>query len=235
MRSYELSENRGTTQIFVRDLESSQVRQLTSAGSNFNGTWSPDGSQIAFLSTRSGSVQIHVIDVDGGEASQVSNHEGGVSNMAWSPDGTHFSFTSEVQFERPAEDLMADLPFAEVRIYDDLMVRHWDSWNEHSFSHLFVVPSRGGEARDLMDGLRIDTPLKPFGGGEQICWLPDSSGLVITAKAVAEPQTSTNSDLWIVSLEGGAPENLTEGMLGYDIEPAVLSGWIDARLGFHGA
>ncbi|MEO0480853.1 MAG: S9 family peptidase [Planctomycetota bacterium] len=219
VRSYELAENRGTTQVFVRELETSQVRQLTASGSNFNGAWSPDGTQVAFLSTRSGSAQIHVMDLDGGEARQVTDHGGGVSNMAWSPDGKHFSFTCEVQFERPAEDLMADLPFAEARIYDDLMVRHWDSWNEHSFSHLFVVSSEGGEARDLMEGLRIDTPLKPFGGGEQITWVPDSSGLVLTAKAVNEPQRSTNSELWFLPLESSALVNLTAGMDGYDIEP----------------
>ena len=71
-----------------------------------------------------------------------------------------------------------------------------------------------------MAGMRVDTPLKPFGGGEQITWAPDSRSLVYTAKTTSDPEVSTNSDLFEVSLGDGTHRNLTDGMPGYDTNPA---------------
>ena len=220
LRSYDLAANRGTTEVWSLDLGTRQARRLTGAGSNSNARWSPDGSKIAFLSTRDGTAQAYVMPADGGEAQQVTRHDGGCSNLAWSPDGRWLSFTADVPFDRPAAALFDGLPQADAQVYDDLMVRHWDQWLDGSHHHLFVTAADGSAApRDLLAGLRIDTPLKPFGGGEQIAWSPDSGGLVFTAKRVAAPEASTDSSLWFVSLDGGEPRNLTEGMPGYDVDP----------------
>ncbi len=222
VRTYDLAANKGTAQLYVQDLETGDRRQLTSAGSNGNGRWSADGRQVAFVSSRSGSPQIWVIAVDGGEARQVTDHEGGVANMAWSPTGSHFSFTASVKLDPDVHDLYPDLPKADARIFDDLMIRHWDTWKDGTYSHLFVVPAAGGAAQDLMAGMRVDTPLMPFGGGEQIEWLRDGSGLVYTAKAVSDPERSTDSSLFLLRLaEPGKHTVLTPNQPGYDIEPRV--------------
>src|SRR5687767_3213906 len=80
VRTTDLAANKGTSQLFVLDLASHERRQLTSGGSNSNGRWSPDGQQVAFVSTRSGQPQIWVIAIDGGEARQITRHAAGVSN-----------------------------------------------------------------------------------------------------------------------------------------------------------
>lgn len=219
VRNYDLAANRGVTQIWLHDLATGESKAFTSTGSNSSGRWSADGSEIAFVSNRSGSAQIHRISIHGGEAQQVTDHPGGVSNMAWSPDNAHFSFTAAVQLDEQLADRHPDLPQAEAMVYDDLLVRHWDSWKDGTYSHLFVVPATGGPARDLMGDERVDTPLKPFGGGEQIVWTPDSKRLLYVAKRVDAPESTTNSDIYTVAIDGGPHHNLTAGMPGYEINP----------------
>jgi dipeptidyl aminopeptidase/acylaminoacyl peptidase len=222
VRRTDLAANRSTSQLWVLDLQSGARRQLTSAGSNMNPCWSPDSKRLAFLSTRGGAPQAHVLAIDGGEATQVTRHAAGVANLSWSPAGDRLAFTAPVDLEQDVHELHPDLPKADARLYDSLMVRHWDAWKDGTYQHLFVVSAAGGEARDLMPGERFDVPLLPFGGGEQIAWSRDGKELCYTCKKVggAAAAASTNSDLYVVAVEGGAPRNLTEGMPGYEIDPA---------------
>lgn len=220
VRTHDLQANSGRSQIYVMEIATRQSQKLTEAGSNWSARWAPDGAQrIAFVSTRSGSPQIHTMDLETRAVRQITSHTGGVANISWSPDGRHFAFTAEVQLGQTMKQRHPDLPLAKARIYDDLMVRHWDTWKEGSYSHLFVIPTKGGEARDLMQGMKVDTPLKPFGGGEQIDWSPDGKELCYTAKVVAAPEESTDSSLFTVPVGGGAHKNLTPGRPGYDTEP----------------
>ncbi len=221
VRTYDIDENSGTTQLYLLDLRKNERRQLTTQGSNFSACWSPSGDAVAFLSTRGGAPQIYRMRIDGGEPTQVTSVEGGVANLAWSPDGAHFSFTADVSLDPDVHDRYPDLPEAEVKIYDSLLFRHWDQWKDGTYSHLFVVPVDGGEPRDLMPGERFDTPVKPFGGGEQIAWSPDGKELCYTAKKVEGTAwvSSTDNDLYVVPVDGGPAVVLTDANPGYDQEP----------------
>ena len=85
--------------------------------------------------------------------------------------------------------------------------------------HLFIMPVGGGEPRDLMAGERFETPLKPFGGAEQIAWSPDASEIAYTSKKVTDFAESTNSDVYVVNIATGAVRNITEGLPGFDRDP----------------
>ena len=221
IRNYDLQRNGGQSQVFVMHLETRSIQQLTEAGSNGSARWSPAGEeQIAFLSTRSGATQIHIMDLGTRKVRRVTSHPGGVQNMAWAPTGTHFSFTAEVKMDPDIHSLFPDLPKAKARIYDDLLIRHWDGWNEGTYSHLFVVAATGdAKPIDLLSGKRVDTPLKPFGGGEQICWAPDGKSLCYTAKVVDDPESSTDSSLFVVGMDGVDHRNLVPNRPGYDTDP----------------
>jgi dipeptidyl aminopeptidase/acylaminoacyl peptidase len=221
VRTTDVAANSGTTQVFVLDLtKPGKARQVTAEGSNTSPMWSKDGTGLAFVSTREGGAQIWIQPMPEGEVRRVTNHQGGVANVRWSPDGSRFLFTAAVAVDATTAQRHPDLPKASARVYDDLMVRHWDEWKDGTYSHLFVVPASGGEARDLMPGERADTPMKPFGGAEQLAWSPDGQHICYTSKKVADPETSTDSNLWLVAADGGEATNLTPGMGGYDQDPA---------------
>ena len=225
IRTYDVVANKGDTDLFLLEVAGGDPVRLTDMkGSESSAAWRPDGQWIGFLSSKGGSTQLWEVKADGKKMRQVTDVEGGIANFRYSPDGTHISFTADVKLDKTVNDLYADLPEADARIMDGLMYRHWDSWHDYAYSHLFVAPYKDGwvgDAVDLMKGLRVDTPLNPFGGVEQIAWAPDGKTLAYTAKLTTgtDYTVSTNSDLFLVNIESGETTNLTEGMMGYDVEP----------------
>ncbi len=225
VRTYDVKANKGDTDLFVLDVAGGHPVQLTDMkGSESSATWRPDGQWIGFLSSKGGSAQLWEVTADGRKLRQVTDLEGGISNFRYSPDGTHISFTSDVKLDKTVNDIYPDLPEADARIMDGLLYRHWDSWHDYSYSHLFVTPYKNGwvgEPVDLMKGERFDTPLNPFGGVEQIAWSPDGRKIAYTTKQVlgTDYTVSTNSDIYVVDLDSGETTNLTMGMMGYDVEP----------------
>jgi dipeptidyl aminopeptidase/acylaminoacyl peptidase len=222
---FDLVENRGSADLFLIPVDGGEPFRLTDTPASEHGVaWRPDGEWIGYLSAASGSTQLWEIRPDGSGRRQVSEIPGGIANFRYAPDGRHVSFTAEVKLGPAVVDRYPDLPKAEARIIDDLMYRHWDTWKDGIYSHLFVAEYLDGglgEAVDVMAGEPYDTPLFPFGGGEQIGWSADGRWIAYTTKRMtgAEYTRSTNSDLFAFDLETGTTTNLTEGMMGYDIEP----------------
>jgi dipeptidyl aminopeptidase/acylaminoacyl peptidase len=223
----DLAKNRSNSDLFLAAIEGGDVRQLTaSPAADYNGRWSPDGSLIAFLSTRNGSPQIFMISPGGGEARKLEGSPDGAANLAWSPDAHFLSFTMDVKLDSALTETVPAFAKANVRIYKSLPVRHWDEWEDGSRSHVFVLPIRrngsavvAGESRDLMPGEHVDTPLKPFGGGEQISWSPDGREVAYSAKKGPKFAENTNSDIYVVPSGGGDAKNITEGLAGFDRDP----------------
>ncbi|MBM2814535.1 MAG: peptidase [Ignavibacteria bacterium] len=215
-----INENKVYKDIYAVSFDGKETIRLTDdPASDFNACWSPDGKQIAYISTASGKAQIWIMDFPDGKPLQVTNILNGVENLAWSPDGKYFSFTSDVKMEQTVAEKNPCCPKVNIRIYDKLPVRHWDEWRDESYSHLFIIPVSGGTPRDLMAGEHFDTPLKPFGGDDEICWSPDSKEIAYTCKKVDNFVSSTNSDIYTVNIETGATKNISNGLMGFDKSP----------------
>ena len=147
----------------------------------------------------------------------------GAENIVVSPNGKYIAFTKEVLVEKMlGTDLYPDLPKNTAQVYTDLNYRHWDTWEDGKYSHVFITSVSGKKPADLMEGEPYDCPQKPFGGTEDIVWKPDNSGLVYVCKKKAGKAyaQSTNTDLYYFDIASGETTNWTKGMMGYDMSPS---------------
>jgi len=229
LRTTDLEANRGRTDIWLVDITGKSLRRLTThPASDFNPRWSsPCGEFIWFLSTRSGSSQVWRIRINGGEAEQFTKVPLNAGNLIVSPEGKHIAFTMDVFPEcKNPECTKMKLDKIATRkatglIFEKIFIRHWDTWKDGRRSHVFVIPTAGGECRDLMPGMDADTPSKPFGGPEEIAFTPDGKGLIFTARdAGREEPWSTDFDLYYVPVDGSkAPICITEENKAWDTSP----------------
>jgi dipeptidyl aminopeptidase/acylaminoacyl peptidase len=219
-----IEENKGNAELWLMNADGSDLKRLThTAVGEYNPRWSPDGKTIGFLSAESGSMQLWLMNNHGTGRKQLSEVEGGISGFAFSPDYKKVLYTADVKVSPTVQDIYADLPKATGRINNDLMYRHWDHWVDN-FTHIFVADFNGkslSNAADIMKDEPWESPLRPFGGMEQITWSPDSKSIVYTArkKTGKSYSLSTNSDLYQFNIETGKTINLTSGMMGYDMNP----------------
>ncbi len=216
----EITENSFSKFIYSSPIEGGIMKKITKSDAyDYNPRWSPGSKKIAFISTRGDNAQAYVMDFPNGEPEKVTDMPNGISNFAFSPDGKYYSFTSEVKLEKSLDEKYPKYPKANIRIYEDLPVRHWDEWTDKKYSHLFIQPVDGGEPKDLMPNEKYDTPLKPWGGAEEICWAPDGKEIAYTSKKADNFVESTNSDIYIVDIEKNKTKNITKDMPGFDKAP----------------
>ena len=201
------------------------VRITDTPKSESGAVWIDGGRRIAFLyPDADGNAQMWLMNADGTDRIQASEHPGGIGGFLLSPDQNKIVVIGNVKYARNAGDIYPDLPKATGRVVDDLMYKHWDEWVTE-IPHPFVGDFDGTKVsglKDIMADEPFEAPMKPFGGVESFAWSPDSKMLVYVSrkKTGLEYAISTNSDLYIYTLESGATNKLTEGMTGYDTMPA---------------
>ncbi|MBQ5844791.1 MAG: S9 family peptidase [Alistipes sp.] len=205
---YSVKENRGVTRIYALDMQSGDSKELTDTSSNNTAArWGGDGN-IWFLSNRSGSMQVWSMDKMGQNVRQITDIDGGVEGFGVNSDCTALHYVKSVQVKDiRSADVHKDMPKSKARIYDDLMVRHWDYWDEGSYRHIFIAPlSNGvmGEARDITGAdAPWDTPLAPYFDDSEIAWHPHGKQIAFTCKPLTgkEYAVSTDSDIFVHIVE----------------------------------
>jgi dipeptidyl aminopeptidase/acylaminoacyl peptidase len=211
---YDVEANRGNSDIWVVPFAGGEaVRMTSSPGTDAQPAWSPDGKWLAFVSTRGGSgPQIYLLPANGGEAKPLTSVAGGASSPAWSRDGSQILFISEVwpEGDEQATRLkeLAEGPTG-AKVYDELMYRHWDVWEDGLRSHVFLVDAVTGESKDLTPG-PYDTPPISLGGFQDFDLSPDGSELAFVRNTDVPTAVGTGNDIWLVSTGGGEPRLLTE-------------------------
>ena len=145
-----------------------------------------------------------------------------------SPDGKYKLFHQKVLIENiKGSDVYKDLDKSDVYIYSDLDIRHWDTWEDGNFNHLFYKEVAADDARaiDIMHDQPFHTPQRPFGGDEDYIWSPDGKDIYYVSKKKKGKDyvTSTNTDIFKYNLATKTTENITEDNKGYDTNPAFSS------------
>ena len=206
---------------------------------------SKDGKQVIYTVSTPDLVQnksarkTYSIPITGGQPSEITSTTGLLTDKNISPDGKYSISASEVKINQVyGSDFYPDLDKSNVQIYDGLNYRHWDTWEDGAFSHVFVHPMNNGtagEGKDIMPGEAYDCPQKPFGGDEDYIWTPDSKKIIYVTKKKSGTAyaTSTNTDLYEYDLATGTTVNLTESNKGYDTNPLFAStgalAWLSMR------
>jgi dipeptidyl aminopeptidase/acylaminoacyl peptidase len=212
--------------LYLQNIKSSSVKQLTSHKSGESSVvYAQDGKSIYFLSARSGSSQIWQLPLGGGEAQQISDLPLDVNGFQVSNDGQRFALAltvlpgcETIQCTLDAKALDAKQKH-NVRVYDQLMVRHWDTWNTAYKSHLFIAnrAPQGAftDAHDLMPAWQGD-----IAGASEVSFHPDGQRLSFSAKYPSKTEAwTTNFDIFEVDLSTKKLVNLTSDNTAWDAKP----------------
>ena len=213
---YSMAENRGVTTLHTEALDTKQVADLTDGSSNnLAARWSADGKTIYFLSDRSGSMQVWAMDASGGNVRQLSDFDRDVEGFGISPRGDKAWYVQRIPIAaRRSSEIHKDMSKSKARIYDDLMVRHWDYWDEGEHMHLFVGDF-GPEG--LKEGVDIvgtdaawDVPLAPYFDMAEIAWNHAGTMLAYTCKPLTGTAyaVSTDSDIFVYDVASGKTQNI---------------------------
>ena len=215
---YNMAENRGLTQIYVRDMASGEEKELTdNTSNNSDPQWSADGSKIFFTSNRSGSMQLWSMDPQGGNATQITDIEGGIEGYGVTAAEDKIFYIKSIHVaDVKSSDRYEDMDKSKARIYDDLMSRHWDYWDEGDYRHVFIAEMGGSLIKQGTDIIGVDAawdaPLAPYFDAAEIAWSNDGKKLAYTCKKLtgAAYALSTDSDIYIYNTEDGSVININK-------------------------
>lgn len=199
--------------------------------------FSADGS-LYYLSDASGSEQLWHSDISSSGAEdepvRASDVKADIAGFKLSPDGEKVALWGDIARDCPTFGCDSDGNRAEPgpgtgREYDELFIRHWSSWETPgNYSRIFTFSLKDGKITGngaALDGDLVgDSPSKPFGGGEEITWVPGEDGLFFALRTADRNEpTSTNLDLYAAKADGTETVNYTDSNEATDTLPAFSS------------
>ncbi|EDR27561.1 dipeptidyl-peptidase 5 precursor, putative [Entamoeba dispar SAW760] len=224
---YDIPKNGSSSHIIIKALNSKEYIDLTSkmrdsndqltkscAQSQTNAIFDKNGRGVLFNSN--GNLFKYCFESE--QVEQLSTGSLDIREFKISPDNSKCLFISSIDHSYKNEDYN-DLPLASGMIFEDLNYRHWDEFNT-SLPHPFVSKLNNMKFEDhpfdILENEPYESPLKPFGGIEQLCWSKDSRKIAYTCKKKVgkEYATSTDSDIYIYDTETKTTINLCK-----DFEP----------------
>jgi dipeptidyl aminopeptidase/acylaminoacyl peptidase len=227
VRTSDVAINKSSNIIYKLNVTGGIPIAITDSKDNANSAvWRPDGKKIGYISGKNGD-ELWEMNPDGSDKKQVAGFKDGIDWFIYSPDMKHIAFGRSVRIDPTIQQKYPDLKLDMVKgqVFDELNIRHWDTWNDGTYQHVFFAGYHDGAVEgnetDIMKGQPFDAPLKPMGGVEQISWNADGSAIAFTCKKLrgTDYMNSTNSDIFLYHLADGKEENLTQGNMGYDQNP----------------
>ncbi len=195
--------------------------------------FSKDGNSVVYRVTTPSifennfSSKFYTVSLQGGEPKEVDNHKELYKNKNVSPDGKYILYHEEVKVNNVlGKDYYPEMENSEVYIFDALDYRHWDTYTEGKYNHVFYRENKeGAQGIDIMKDEPHHSPQKPFGGDEDYIWSPDGNKILYVSKKLTgtEYANSTNTDIYEYDLSTGQTRNLTPDNPGYDKYPSFSS------------
>lgn len=231
-RETDLAANRGRYDLWRLDLSRKGAIPEKIAGEADVNETNPQvvGDMLYFASDKGGDDAVWAMPLAGGAARKLTDFSGGFGGFKVSPAADKLLIWGDRKPGAPSLEpamVKKDANAGSGRVYDQLFVRHWDSWANGDRSQLFVLPLGPGGATG--NGVAIggkligDTPSKPFGGGEEVSWSADGKTVYFALREAGRIEaTSTNLDIFAAPADGSAaPVNLTADDDGMDNLPTA--------------
>ena len=200
-----------------------QVKRISALGLNQQQTHVIYKVTTPNLADNDFASKVYQVPLAGGASQLLEAYQGIVFDDTLSPDGKNQLFHETVEVETIlAVDKYQDLSKADAYVFDDLNYRHWDTWKDGSFKHVFYQDLQTEQKIDIMEGQAFDSPTSPFGGAEDYIWGPEGKNIYYVSKKLTgrDYVTSTNTDIYRYNLASKKTTNLTGSNPGYDTSPA---------------
>jgi len=224
----DLPRGKRMTHLWLMDIDGGNPRQITNnAKGESTPRFSPDGKSLLFISSRDGNSSLYLMPMTGGEARRLTNISTSIADPVWSPDSKSIAFSSDVYPECGADDACNKKTSEtwsngtlKAHMADSLLYRHWTDWKDGTRTHILLVDVDKGTIRDLTPG-DFDSPTFQLGGPVQYDFARDSSEIAFVSNRDKSAASSTNNDLWLLSLReaGAKPRNITASNPAYDGSP----------------
>ncbi len=197
-----LEDNRSYSSIWIVSARGGEPRPLTDAkGSASSPRWSPDGGKIAFFQSDEDGLGLWTMTRDGSSKTKLtpletSNAYLGMTgnSISWSPDGKSLAFTAAGPRTYPDVPATSALPTGnDVMIVDRLLYKTDYSYSDLRRTHVWVIPSGGGQSRQISSG-DFDY--------HSISWSPDGKWIACVSNRTGKDDFNANNDLCLLSPEG---------------------------------
>jgi len=217
---------KSNTEIYLMNVDGTNQRQLTNnEAADFNPIWKNDDSGIIFTSTRTGSSQLFCLPIYGGEAKQITDYELGINSAKLSSDGKSIIFQAtifpecgiDVDCNSKTTNAMEN-GAVQAHIADSLFVRHWTEYCDGQYTHVLSYNFETEKYIDLTPG-NFNSPAFSAGGSDNYNFSPDAKFVTFDSKRVKNPDISTNSDVFIVDINGENLFNITKENEAADFSP----------------
>lgn len=222
LTSFTFEDNKGNTDIYLVNSDGSNLRPFRNSDKNESEPkFSPDGKQLAY--TMGG--QIFIAGLDGKVEKQLTDIYTGVSGIKWSTDGKKILFVSSVYPDCKTQQCNEEIDKAreeskvKAKIFDQLMYRHWNDWRGDKRSHLFVFDIESGNFTDLNEGNKEDVPPPALGSSNDYNFSPDATEIAFTMNPEFSKATSTNNEIYLLSLTAPSSPKLISTSKGVDCQP----------------
>jgi dipeptidyl aminopeptidase/acylaminoacyl peptidase len=201
------SKDESFTNIHMVPLGGGDPVQATFCGKDEGPRWSPDNKYLAFLSARDKKAQVYLLSRAGGEAYPLTDISQGVDNFEWSPDGKKLLLvlTDPDPNEKKGED-KAPPPYIITRL---LFKSDGVGYRKDLYKHIYVFDVASKKINQITFGSYDDAGYFQNDYSSEPHWSPDGKRILFVSNRTAEPDSNVNTDLFVVSAEGGEPKKVT--------------------------
>ncbi|MBR2193434.1 MAG: S9 family peptidase [Bacteroidaceae bacterium] len=211
---YSVAENKSHTVIYTLNTDGTNEKLLTTQkGSELAPKYLKNGKITFLAADADGTMQLWMMNADGSARQQISKGKRDIEDYIFSLDEKLVLVIHSVPYTGSIAAKPADLPKTSGYVVNEAMYRHWDEWVE-AIPQPFIYHFNGTELSTdpipVMGNEPFESPMKPFGGIEQLCWSPNSKCIAYTCrkKTGREYAISTDSDIYLYNIETGKTTNL---------------------------